>query len=72
MQIGLLPMILLIATVVGVVGIILYRTIWCRFQRKEQNNRRRDEVEFVGRDRRRRPDPITVRVEAKRSTRSRP
>jgi hypothetical protein len=53
MHMGMIPLLLLFITVIGVVGIVLYRTIWCRLFRHPTNDRREAELDFEGRDRRR-------------------
>ena len=53
MSFGLLPAFLLGVTIAGILGIILHRTIICRFWRIETNDRRKEHGDFEGPDRRR-------------------
>lgn len=53
MSIGFLSLFFIAFTVIGVFGIILHRTIICRFWRTQSNDRRKECENFDGQDRRR-------------------
>jgi hypothetical protein len=53
LSIGLLPAFLLGVTIAGILGIIIHRTVICRFWRTESNDRRKECDNFNGPDRRR-------------------